>query len=50
MRYEDGEATVKRLKVKPAGLVLIPDNTRYEPFPIGEGRIAGKVISLIRKL
>lgn len=50
VRYEDGEATVKRLKVKPAGLILIPDNNRYEPFPIGEGRIAGKVISLIRKL
>jgi repressor LexA len=50
VRYEEGEATVKRLKVKPAGLVLIPDNEKYEPFPIGEGRIAGKVISLIRKL
>lgn len=50
VRYDDGEATVKRLKVKPAGLVLIPDNPKYDPFPIGEGRIAGKVISLIRKL
>jgi len=50
VRYEDGDATVKRLKVKPAGLVLIPDNPRYEPFDIGDGRIAGKVISLIRKL
>jgi repressor LexA len=50
VRYEDGEATVKRLKVKPSGLLLVPDNTRYEPFDIGEGRIAGKVISLIRKL
>ena len=50
VRYEDGEATVKRLKVKPAGLVLVPDNPKYDPFPIGEGRIAGKVISLIRKL
>ena len=50
VRYDEGEATVKRLKLKPAGLVLIPDNPRYEPFPIGEGRIAGKVISLIRKL
>lgn len=50
VRYEDGEATVKRLRVKPSGLILIPDNPRYEPFPIGEGRIAGKVISLIRKL
>jgi repressor LexA len=50
VRYDDGEATVKRLKVKPSGLVLFPDNPRYEPFNIGDGRIAGKVISLIRKL
>lgn len=50
VRYEEGEATVKRLKVKPSGLVLVPDNPRYEPFGLGEGRIAGKVLSLIRKL
>lgn len=50
VRYEDGEATVKRLKIKPSGLVLVPDNVKYQPFDIGEGRIAGKVISLIRKL
>lgn len=50
VRFQDGEATVKRLKLKPAGLVLVPDNPRYDPFPLGEGRIAGKVISLIRKL
>jgi len=50
VRYDEGEATVKRLKVKPSGLILVPDNAKYEPFEIGEGRIAGKVISLIRKL
>jgi repressor LexA len=50
VRYDEGEATVKRLKVKPSGLVLVPDNPKYDPFTIGEGRIAGKVISLIRKL
>ncbi len=50
VRYDDGEATVKRLKLKPSGLVLVPDNPKYDPFPIGQGRIAGKVISLIRKL
>jgi repressor LexA len=50
VRYDEGEATVKRLKVKPSGLVLVPDNPRYDPFEIGDGRIAGKVISLIRKL
>lgn len=50
VRYEEEDATVKRLKVKPSGLVLVPDNVKYDPFPIGEGHIAGKVISLIRKL
>lgn len=50
VRFEEGDATVKRLKVKPSGLVLIPDNPRYEPFPIGQGRISGRVLSLIRKL
>lgn len=50
VRYDEDEATVKRLKVKPSGLVLVPDNPRYEPFDLGAGHIAGKVISLIRKL
>jgi repressor LexA len=49
-RFEDGDSTVKRLRIKPSGLVLVPDNEKYDPFPLGEGRIAGKVISLIRKL
>lgn len=50
VRYDEGDATVKRLKVKPSGLILVPDNPRYEPFALGEGRISGKVLSLIRKL
>ncbi|MBI4372095.1 MAG: repressor LexA [Elusimicrobia bacterium] len=50
VRFDEGEATVKRLRVKPAGMLLVPDNPRYEPFPIGAGHIAGKVLSLIRKL
>lgn len=49
-RFEEDEATVKRFKLSPKGAILIPDNEKYPPFPLGEGKIAGKVISLIRRL
>ena len=49
-RFEEDEATVKRFKMRPNGPLLVPDNTKYPPFPLGEGKIAGKVISLIRRL
>ena len=49
-RFEGDESTVKRLKLRPSGLLLVPDNAKYAPFPLGEGRIAGKVLSLIRRL
>lgn len=49
-RFEDEEATVKRLKFRPSGALLVPDNTKYAPFPLGSGRIVGKVLSLIRRL
>ncbi len=49
-RFEGEESTVKRLKLRPSGLLLVPDNTKYPPFPLAEGRIAGKVLSLIRRL
>ena len=49
-RFEEEEATVKRFKIKPDGPLLVPDNTKYPPFPLGEGKIAGKVLSLIRRL
>ena len=49
-RFEEEEATVKRLKMRPSGALLVPDNTKYAPFPLGEGKIAGKVLSLIRRL
>ena len=49
-RFEEEEATVKRFKVRPSGVLLVPDNTRYRPFPLGAGKIVGKVLSLIRRL
>lgn len=49
-RFEGDEATVKRLKLRSSGPLLVPDNTKYPPFPLGEGSIVGKVLSLIRRL
>jgi repressor LexA len=49
-RFEEDEATVKRFKLGAKGGLLIPDNPKYPPFPLGEGKIAGKVVSLIRRL
>jgi len=49
-RMDQEDVTVKRLKFRPSGLLLVPDNTKYAPFPLGEGTIAGKVVSLIRRL
>ncbi|MBI3552290.1 MAG: repressor LexA [Elusimicrobia bacterium] len=49
-RLDEEDVTVKRLKFRPSGALLVPDNTKYAPFPLGEGKIAGKVVSLIRRL
>jgi repressor LexA len=50
----DGEATVKRFRwLDDGGLVLVPANARYQPFPVdrdGEFFIAGKVVGLYRAL
>lgn len=50
VRFEEDESTVKRFKVRPNGALLVPDNTKYPPFPLGQGRISGRVLSLIRRL
>jgi repressor LexA len=49
-RMEEEDVTVKRLKFRPSGALLVPDNTKYAPFPLGDGKISGKVVSLIRRL
>lgn len=50
VRFEEDESTVKRFKLRPSGALLVPDNIKYAPFPLAEGRISGKVLSLIRRL
>jgi repressor LexA len=49
-RLDQEDVTVKRLKLRPSGPLLVPDNVKYPPFPLGAGKISGKVISLIRRL
>ncbi len=30
--------------------ILVPENPAMEPFELGDGRIAGKVVSILRTL
>ncbi|MGZ8637118.1 MAG: transcriptional repressor LexA [Actinomycetota bacterium] len=47
----EDEATVKRLKRSRGRVVLVPENPAIEPFDMDpEGRIAGTVVAVLRKL
>ncbi len=46
----DDEATVKRLRRKNGRVVLVPENPAMPPFDLLNGRIAGKVVAVLRKL
>jgi repressor LexA len=46
----EDEATVKRLSRRGSKVILVPENHRLEPFEMGEGRIAGKVVAVLRRL
>jgi repressor LexA len=46
----EDEATVKRLGHDGDRVMLIPENPAMEPFEMAEGRIAGKVVAVLRKL
>jgi len=46
----EDEATVKRLKRVDGRIMLVPENPRLEPFEMTEGRVLGKVVSVLRKL
>jgi SOS-response transcriptional repressor LexA len=30
--------------------MLVPENPAMDPFPLGEGRILGRVVAVLRKL
>lgn len=44
------EATVKRLAHRDGEVMLIPENPAMEPFAMTDGRIAGKVVAVLRRL
>ena len=44
------EATVKRLHRDGDRILLVPENPSMQPFELGDGRIAGKVVAVLRRL
>jgi len=47
----EDEATIKRLRKQRGRVVLVPENPALEPFEMDpEGRIVGKVVSVLRRL
>jgi repressor LexA len=46
----EDEATVKRLSRRGSKVILVPENPRFEPFEMADGRIAGKVVAVLRRL
>ncbi len=46
----EDEATVKRLRRKEGRVMLSPENAAMEPFELGDGRVVGKVVAVLRKL
>jgi repressor LexA len=46
----EDEATVKRLRRKGGRMMLAPENPAMEPFELGDGRVVGKVVAVLRKL
>jgi repressor LexA len=46
----EDEATVKRLHREGGRVILVPENPALDAFEMSEGRIAGKVVAVLRKL
>lgn len=46
----EDEATVKRLRRDGERVMLVPENPTLQPFPLGDGRILGRVVAVLRKL
>jgi len=46
---DDGAVTLKRLKTGKEGVFLIPENPSFEPIPVDNLRIVGRVIGVLRK-
>ena len=46
----EDEATVKRFRRQDRKVMLVPENPALEPFEMTEGRILGKVTTVLRRL
>ncbi|MFC2157346.1 transcriptional repressor LexA [Acidobacteriota bacterium] len=46
---DDGSVTLKRLKLENGRVWLIPENPEFQPIPVENLRILGKVIGVLRK-
>jgi repressor LexA len=46
----EDEATVKRFHRDGDRIVLVPENPSMQPFEMSDGRIAGKVVAVLRRL
>jgi repressor LexA len=46
----EDEATVKRFHREGSRIVLVPENPTMKPFEMNDGRIAGKVVAVLRRL
>src|SRR5262249_50017619 len=43
----EDEATVKRLRGRGDRAMLIPENQAMDPFPLGDGKVIGRVVGLL---
>jgi repressor LexA len=46
---EDGSITLKRLRLEPGRIALMPENPEFEPIEVSQLRILGRVIGVMRK-
>ncbi len=46
----EDEATVKRLSLGRGKPMLVPENPAMDPFELGDGRILGKVVAVLRRV
>jgi len=46
----EDEATVKRLRRRGDRVELVPENPAFDPLDIGDGRVVGKVVAVLRRL
>jgi repressor LexA len=46
----EDEATVKRFQRRDGRVLLVPENPAMSPFEMGDGRVLGRVVAVLRRL